>query len=101
MSIAHGAYPQPCPAPVHASIMRGQGPDAPPRQRHPSHAHHRFVLSDRLLAVPLSGMGYRSAMGYVPYGPNPPFVVRECVTQCPTVSCRVSTRDRVALVPGY
>ena len=29
--------------------MRGQGPDAPPRQRHPSHAHHRFVLSDRLL----------------------------------------------------
>ncbi len=35
------------------------------------------------LAAPLPRVSYRSATGYAPYGPNPPFVVRECVTECP------------------
>jgi len=37
------------PAHGHVLITRGCKQDAPPRQRHPSHANYRFVLSDRLL----------------------------------------------------
>ncbi len=38
-------------------ITRGCGQDALPGQRHPSHANHRFVLSDRLLAAIVLLMG--------------------------------------------
>ena len=55
----------------------------------------------RALAAPLPGVSYRSATRYAPYGLNPPFVVRERVTECPTMLCRVSTRDRAGAAPGY
>ena len=45
-----GAHARPCPAPIHTSIIRSYEPDTPPRQRDRGHAHHRFVLSGRLLA---------------------------------------------------
>jgi len=67
---SRGGHPWPFPAPGRAAVTHGCGRSTPPRLRYPGHAHHRVVLSDRLLGVIglMSGVALQAHEGGVVVG---------------------------------